>query len=135
MTDKTTIDVGDGSGGHTVSDYSKGNGTKASSLGIVTAALDGSEKNITDCMLVHDVYELQAINNNYETEKNSANFEYSYVNGDYMLANEIDASVTSSWNSGQGFACLRFKTAAHGNPKWISRRVHRQFGRYGVYYQ
>lgn len=23
-----------------------------------------------------------------------------------MLANEIDASVTSSWNSGQGFACL-----------------------------
>lgn len=106
VTDKTTIDVGDGSGGHTVSDYSKGNGTKASSLGIVTAALDGSEKNITDCMLVHDVYELQAINNNYETEKNSANFEYSYVNGDYMLANEIDASVTSSWNSGQGFACL-----------------------------
>ena len=81
VTDKTTIDVGDGSGGHTVSDYSKGNGTKASSLGIVTAALDGSEKNITDCMLVHDVYELQAINNNYETEKNSANFDYSYVNG------------------------------------------------------
>lgn len=106
VTDKTTIDVGDGSGGHTVSDYSKGGGTKASSLGIVTAALDGSEKNITDCMLVHDVYELQAINNNYETEKNSANFDYSYVNGDYMLANEIDASVTSSWNSGQGFACL-----------------------------
>lgn len=69
MTDKTTIDVGDGSGGHTVSDYSKGGGTKASSLGIVTAALDGSEKNITDCMLVHDVYELQAINNNYETKK------------------------------------------------------------------
>lgn len=106
VTDKTTIDVGDGSGGHTVSDYSKGGGTKASSLGIVTAALDGSEKNITDCMLVHDVYELQAINNNYETQKNSANFDYSYVNGDYMLANEIDASVTSSWNSGQGFACL-----------------------------
>ena len=106
VTDKTTIDVGDGSGGHTVSDYSKGGGTKASSLGIVTAALDGSEKNITDCMLVHDVYELQAINNNYETKKNSANFDYSYVNGDYMLANEIDASVTSSWNSGQGFACL-----------------------------
>jgi len=106
VTDKTTIDVGDGSGGHTVSDYSKGGGTKASSLGIVTAALDGSEKNITDCMLVHDVYELQAINNNYETEKNSANFDYRYVNGDYMLANEIDASVTSSWNSGQGFACL-----------------------------
>lgn len=44
VTDKTTIDVGDGSGGHTVSDYSKGGGTKASSLGIVTAALDGSEK-------------------------------------------------------------------------------------------
>lgn len=106
VTDKTTIDVGDGSGGHTVSDYSKGGGTKASSLGIVTAALDGSEKNITDCMLVHDVYELQAMNNNYETQKNSANFDYSYVNGDYMLANEIDASVTSSWNSGQGFACL-----------------------------
>lgn len=106
VTDKTTIDVGDGSGGHTVSDYSKGSGTKASSLGIVTAALDGNEKNITDCMLVHDVYELQAINNNYETEKNSANFDYRYVNGDYMLANEIDASVTSGWNSGQGFACL-----------------------------
>jgi len=106
VTDKTTIDVGDGSGGHTVRDYSKGSGTKASSLGIVTAALDGSEKNITDCMLVHDVYELQAINNNYETQKNSSNFDYRYVNGDYMLANEIDASVTSSWNSGQGFACL-----------------------------
>ena len=97
VTDKTTIDVGDGAaGGHAVSDYSKGGGTKGSAAlaGAVVQDLSGNSKNITDAMLVHDVYELQAIDKNIKGN---------YVQGDYMLANDIEAGVTQSWNSGSGF--------------------------------
>lgn len=95
--DKTTIDVGDGvADGHAVSDYTKGNGTKGSTAlnGAAVQDLSGGSKNITDAMLVHDIYELQAIGKNINSD---------YVQGDYMLAGDIDADVTKSWNSGSGF--------------------------------
>ena len=97
VTDKTTIDVGDSaSGGHAVSDYSKGGGTKGSAAlaGAVVQDLSGNSKNITDAMLVHDVYELQVIDKNIKGN---------HVQGDYMLANDIEADMTQSWNSGSGF--------------------------------
>ena len=92
VTAKTTIDVGDGvSGGHEVSDYKNGSGTKGSAAlnGVVVQDLSGNSKNITDAMLVHNINELQAVNNN--------------LAGDYMLANDIDASDTVNWNTGKGF--------------------------------
>ena len=101
VTDKTTINVGDGvSGGHEVSDYKKGGGTKGSTLldGVVVQDLSGNSKNITDAMLVHNVYELQAINNNQNDDN--------YVEGDYMLAGDIDAGATKDWKGGSGFKPL-----------------------------
>ena len=95
VTDKTTIDVGDGQGNtHQVSDYSKGGGTKASSVlrGASVTDLTGGSKSINDAMLVHDVYELQAIDKNIGTVNGS-----NYVVGNYMLAGDIDASVTKDW--------------------------------------
>lgn len=101
VTDKTTIDVGDGKGNtHQVSDYGKGGGDKASDV-LSTASvtdLKGSAKSINDAMLVHDVYELQAIDRNTGTINGS-----SYVVGNYMLAGDIDAGDTKNWNSGRGF--------------------------------
>lgn len=99
--DKTTIDVSDGHGNiHRVSDYGKGGGTKASSVlsGADITDLTGSTKSINDAMLVHDVYELQAIDRNNGIVNGD-----SYVVGNYMLAGDIDASDTSSWNNGRGF--------------------------------
>ena len=103
VTDKTTIDVGDGHGNtHQVSDYSKGSGTKASSVlsGASVSDLTGGTKSINDAMLVHDVYELQAIDKNIGTVNGS-----SYVVGNYMLANNIQAEDTQYWSSncGTGF--------------------------------
>jgi filamentous hemagglutinin family protein len=101
VTDKTTINVGDGvSGGHEVSDYKKGGGTKGSTVldGVVVQDLSGNSKNITDAMLVHNVYELQAINNNQNDDN--------YVEGDYMLAGDIDAGATKDWKGGSGFKPL-----------------------------
>lgn len=101
VTDKTTIDVGDGKGNtHQVSDYGKGGGDKASDV-LSTASvtdLKGSAKSINDAMLVHDVYELQAIDRNTGTINGS-----SYVVGNYMLTGDIDAGDTKNWNSGRGF--------------------------------
>ena len=101
MTDKTTIDVGDGKRNtHQVSDYGKGGGDKASDV-LSTASvtdLKGSAKSINDAMLVHDVYELQAIDRNTGTINGS-----SYVVGNYMLTGDIDAGDTKNWNSGRGF--------------------------------
>ncbi|MCC8157947.1 MAG: filamentous hemagglutinin N-terminal domain-containing protein [Phascolarctobacterium sp.] len=108
VTDKTTINVGDGvSGGHEVSDYKKGGGTKGSTVlsGVKLERLnkyDNTEINITDAMLVHNVYELQAIANNTFVGSDC----YTYVQGDYMLANDINASDTVNWNSGKGFASI-----------------------------
>ena len=97
VTDKTTINVGDDApGGHTVSDYTTGTGTKGSTVLARAAVQDlcGNSKNITDAMLVHDIYELQAIDKNINGD---------YIQGDYMLAGDIDADVTKRWNSGSGF--------------------------------
>mgnify|MGYP000296806699 FL=1 len=97
VTDKTTINVGDDApGGHTVSDYTTGTGTKGSTVlaGPAVQDLCGNSKNITDAMLVHDIYELQAIDKNINGD---------YIQGDYMLAGDIDADVTKRWNSGSGF--------------------------------
>lgn len=97
VTDKTTINVGDDApGGHTVSDYMTGTGTKGSTVlaGAAVQDLCGNSKNITDAMLVHDIYELQAIDKNINGD---------YIQGDYMLAGDIDADVTKRWNSGSGF--------------------------------
>lgn len=101
VTDKTTIDVGDGKGNtHQVSDYGKGGGDKASDVLSAASVTDlkGSAKSINDAMLVHDVYELQAIDRNTGTINGS-----SYVVGNYMLAGDIDAGDTKNWNSGRGF--------------------------------
>ena len=97
VTDKTTINVGDDApGGHTVSDYTTGTGTKGSTVlaGAAVQDLCGNSKNITDAMLIHDIYELQAIDKNINGD---------YIQGDYMLAGDIDADVTKRWNSGSGF--------------------------------
>lgn len=97
VTDKTTINVGDDApGGHTVSDYTTGTGTKGSTVlaGAAVQDLRGNSKNITDAMLVHDIYELQAIDKNINGD---------YIQGDYMLAGDIDADMTKRWNSGSGF--------------------------------
>lgn len=97
VTDKTTINVGDDApGGHTVSDYTTGTGTKGSTVlaGAAVQDLRGNSKNITDAMLVHDIYELQAIDKNINGD---------YIQGDYMLTGDIDADVTKRWNSGSGF--------------------------------
>lgn len=97
VTDKTTINVGDDApGGYTVSDYTTGTGTKGSTVlaGAAVQDLRGNSKNITDAMLVHDIYELQAIDKNINGD---------YIQGDYMLAGDIDADVTKRWNSGSGF--------------------------------
>ena len=101
VTAKTKIDVGDGQGNtHAVSDYKDGSGSKASDVlsGATVTDLTGGGKSINDAMLVHDVYELQAIDRNIGTVNGN-----NYVVGSYMLAGDIDASDTQSWNSGKGF--------------------------------
>lgn len=91
VTKITVNDLGDNTS-HEVGDYYSGNGTKAGTLGIQATDLAGNAKSVQDYMLVHDVYELQAMKNN--------------LNGKYMLAKEIDASVTKDWNSDLGFKPL-----------------------------
>ena len=121
VTAKTTIDVGDGQGNtHAVSDYKDGSGSKASDVlsGATVTDLTGGGKSINDAMLVHDVYELQAINNNAEEKRNDKNYVYKYVHGNYMLANDIDASATSTWNSGKGFESIgQLTQMTMGTPK------------------
>ena len=121
VTDKTMIDVGDGNGStHQVSDYKDGSGTKASSVlsGASVSDLTGGTKSINDAMLVHDVYELQAINNNAEEKYNDKYLAYKYVHGNYMLANDIDASATSTWNDGKGFVSIgQLKQLTMGTPQ------------------
>ncbi|WP_455656540.1 GLUG motif-containing protein [Phascolarctobacterium sp.] len=104
VTDKTTINVGDGQGNiHQVSDYGKGGGTKASDVLSSASVTDltGGTKSINDAMLVHNVYELQAIDRNTSLVNGS-----SYVVGNYMLAGDIDAEVTKNWNGGRGFESI-----------------------------
>ncbi|WP_293663552.1 GLUG motif-containing protein [uncultured Phascolarctobacterium sp.] len=119
VTAKTTIDVGDGvSGGHEVSDYKNGVGTKGSTVlsGVKLERLnkyDNTEINITDAMLVHNVYELQAIENNTTNITGTDGGTYKYVQGDYMLANDItnidengNTIDISKWHNNEGFASI-----------------------------
>ena len=100
VTKITVNDLGDNTS-HEVGDYDSGNGTKAGTMGMQTTDLAGSTKSVQDYMLVHDVYELQAMKNN--------------LKGKYMLAKEIDASATKDWNSKQGFKQLHgFKGTLDG---------------------
>lgn len=62
---------------------------KASALGLRGSTLDGTAKAVNDCLLISNINELQAIQNN--------------LNGNYMLKGDINASATKSWNSGAGF--------------------------------
>ena len=94
VADKTTINVGDGKGKvYEVSDYASGEAVDKKGSEALSGAniqdLSCNSKNITDAMLVHNINELQAVNNN--------------LAGDYMLANDIDASDTANWNTGKGF--------------------------------
>lgn len=103
VTDKTSINIilnGVNTKYDNISDYKKGGGTKASSNLSSAAVTDltGGAKSINDAMLVHNVYELQAIDQNTGTVNGS-----SYVVGNYMLAGDIDASATQNWNSDRGF--------------------------------
>ena len=76
-----------------VSDYASGEAVDKKGSEVLSGTniqdLSGNSKNITDAMLVHNINELQAVNNN--------------LAGDYMLANDIDASDTANWNTGKGF--------------------------------
>lgn len=97
------IDVGDGKGKvYEVSDYASGEAVDKKGSEALSGAniqdLSGNSKNITDAMLVHNVYELQAINNNQNDDN--------YVEGDYMLAGDIDAGATKDWKGGSGFKPL-----------------------------
>ena len=62
----------------------------ASSLGWTVTDLSGQEKSSSDFMLVNNVYDLQNMDQN--------------LSGRYMLAGDIAASNTSSWDSGNGFS-------------------------------
>ncbi len=63
-----------------------------------SAAEDTSED---DTYYIHDVFELQAIDDD--------------TKGDYILANDIDASVTREWNSGKGFLPVGRETPFNGS--------------------
>lgn len=64
-------------------------GQKASALGLQGSTLDGTVKAVNDCLLISNINELQAIQNN--------------LNGNYMLKGDINAGSTKGWNSGTGF--------------------------------
>ena len=77
----------------TVQDYADTSENKvnaASSLGWTVTDLSGQEKSSSDFMLVNNVYDLQNMDQN--------------LSGRYMLAGDIAASNTSSWDSGNGFS-------------------------------
>ena len=77
----------------TVSDYANANNSKsATSRTWVVKKLDGTAHADYDYMRVHDVYDLQNINAKRD--------------GRYILAGDIDATATTHWNSGKGFAPL-----------------------------
>ena len=84
---KTTrnFDVNGTATPHDVSDYAHPNtAASATSRGWYVATLSGYAHTNYDYMRVHDVYELQHI--------------AAQMNGRYMLAGNIDAGVTNTWN-------------------------------------
>jgi len=73
----------------TAADHRK---ASAKSRGWVVQYLNGEPHADYDYMRVHDVYDLQNINAKRD--------------GRYILAGDIDATATTHWNSGEGFAPL-----------------------------
>ena len=87
------FDESGGSVSHSFYDYANPNTAKsASTRGWVVQNLGGTAHTDYDYMRVHDVYDLQNIN-----AKRA---------GRYILAKDIDATATTHWNSGEGFAPL-----------------------------
>ena len=78
----------------TVHDYAKANANISSgntTSGYTTSNLAGSSTNaVKESMLVENVYDLQNMD--------------AALGGSYMLAGNIDASETSTWNNGAGFS-------------------------------
>ena len=95
---KTTenIDVNGAATPYQVFDYASTNAdhhkASASARGWDVANLGGTAHTDYDYMRVHDVYDLQNINAKRD--------------GRYILAGDIDATATTHWNSGEGFAPL-----------------------------
>ena len=95
---KTTenIDVNGAATPYQVFDYASTNAdhhkASASARGWDVANLGGTAHTDYDYMCVHDVYDLQNINAKRD--------------GRYILAGDIDATATTHWNSGEGFAPL-----------------------------
>ena len=80
------IDVNGTATSYEVSDYAHPNTSKsASARGWDVANLDGTAHTDYDYMRVHTVYDLQNIN--------------AKLDGRYILAGDIDAGVTNTWNS------------------------------------
>ena len=102
------FDESGGSVWHTFYDYANPNTAKsASGRGWDVANLGGAAHTDYDYMRVHTVYDLQNINAKRD--------------GRYILAGDIDATATTHWNGGEGFAPLgsynkftgRFDGAGH----------------------
>ena len=87
------FDESGGSVSHSFYDYANPNTAKsASTRGWVVQNLGGTAHTDYDYMCVHTVYDLQNINAKRD--------------GRYILAGDIDATATTHWNSGEGFAPL-----------------------------
>ena len=87
------FDESGGSVSHSFYDYAHPNTSKsASGRGWVVTNLGGTAHTDYDYMRVHDVYDLQNINAKRD--------------GRYILAGDIDATATTHWNGGKGFAPL-----------------------------
>ena len=84
----------------TASDYANPNTAKsATGRGWVVRNLSGAAHTESyDYMRVHDVYDLQNI--------------HAKLDGRYMLARDIDASATATWDGGKGFAPIGNVTKA-----------------------
>ncbi|NEX60946.1 YDG domain-containing protein, partial [Noviherbaspirillum galbum] len=64
---------------------------------------------LTAYMLVNDVTQLQAINDNFQSSAEygpSKSFDGKYIVGNYALGRDIDASATAGWNGGAGFRSI-----------------------------
>ena len=87
------FDEGGGSVSHSFYDYANPSTAKsASGRGWVVTNLGGTAHTDYDYMRVHDVYDMQNINAKRD--------------GRYILAGDIDATATTHWNGGKGFAPL-----------------------------
>ncbi|MBQ7496849.1 MAG: filamentous hemagglutinin N-terminal domain-containing protein [Selenomonas sp.] len=111
LTDKVTIRAAEEGGIHVgfqIGDISENaDSTKyysaarnAPSFGYKGYFLNGTTENsAVGYALINNVYELQSL-------KNIDNGAYNVGYGNFMLAGDIDASVTSTWNDGAGFEAV-----------------------------